>query len=74
MPFDFYNFEHYSINYTNLFYDLNCIETFNNKNIQSKYLNMWIKILEYHDRAITKQLNSKEDIIKYMDMKWIKHQ
>ncbi|MGL4572018.1 MAG: hypothetical protein ACRCVJ_13245 [Clostridium sp.] len=64
MPFNFSNFQHYSIDYTNLFNTLNSYNIFDNKELQTQYLKNWMHVLKEHDKILTEQLASKEDINK----------
>lgn len=62
MPFDFGRYQHYSINYTELFNEINTQNIFNDLNIQNQYLKLWKSALENHDKLITDQLNTKKSI------------
>ncbi|MCY6485896.1 hypothetical protein OW763_16415 [Clostridium aestuarii] len=64
MAFDFLNFQYYSIDYLDLFNELNSKKILSNKNIQSEYLKLWMKNLEECDKIITNQLKKKEFILK----------
>lgn len=64
MPFDFLSQRHYSINYLDLFDEINSKEILNDKSVQTKYLMEWIKVLKESDNFITKELETKESIIK----------
>lgn len=62
MPFDFRNFHHYSINYSDLFNELNSIKIVNDLSIQTGYLLAWLKKLSDLDEIITNQLNTQQSI------------
>lgn len=64
MPFDFINFRHYSINYLDLFNEINSQEILSNKSLQVQYLKMWMKELSDCDNILKKQLNIPESISK----------
>ncbi|ALB46232.1 ParB/Srx family N-terminal domain-containing protein [Clostridium beijerinckii] len=64
MPFNFKQYKHYSINYSDLFDEFNSKEILSDRKIQSHYLESWIKTLKTYDDIITDQLKSKEDIKK----------
>lgn len=72
MPFDYKKYKHYSINYSNLFDELNSKEILSDRKIQSEYLELWMRTLRTYDDIITKQLKSKEainDAISYLQSK-----
>lgn len=64
MPFDFINFRHYSINYSNLFNEINSQKILSDENLQIQYLKMWMKKLDDCDVYIKNQLNTRESISK----------
>jgi len=64
MPFDFLNYRHYSINYSNLFNELNSQKFLSDENIQIQYLEKWMEALEYHDDIIKNELKTQESILK----------
>lgn len=65
MPFNFLKYQHYSINYSKFFDELNSIQFLNDKYIQSEYLKSWMKVLENSDRTIANQLKTKEQIANF---------
>lgn len=64
MPFNFYNYKHYSINYGNLFNELNSNKILSDKNLQVELLKLWIKHLKNADDTITNELKTQESITK----------
>lgn len=65
MPFDFMEYKTYSINYKNLFNEVNVNKIFKDKNIQVQYLNRWMDVLKEHDNILVNQLNTPEAILDY---------
>jgi hypothetical protein len=63
MPFDFKKFQHYSINYSELFAQLNSKKILNDSNIQANYLLLWLKYLSSYDQNNTNKLNDQRSII-----------
>lgn len=68
MPFDFINCKHYTIDYSDLFNELNSKRYLKDSNVQNKYLEVWIKTLMNYDRNITEQLKTKESIINMISL------
>lgn len=64
MPFDFARRKHYSIDYEDVFNDINANTILDNPNIQAQFLRMWINILKEHDQILKNQLKTREDILK----------
>ncbi|MDH7605248.1 MAG: hypothetical protein QHH13_10130 [Melioribacter sp.] len=64
MPFDFINFRHYSINYLDLFNEINSQKILSDENLQSQYLKMWMKELNDCDDILKNQLKTPESISK----------
>ncbi|WP_160692576.1 hypothetical protein [Clostridium sp. C2-6-12] len=62
MPFNFTSYKHYSVNYSNLFDELNSNKFLNDSTIQSKYLESWINTLKNSDNIITEQLKTPDSI------------
>lgn len=64
MPFDFINKRHYSINYSNLFDELNSQKILSDEKLQIQHLKTWMNKLDDCDNIIKNQLNTKESILK----------
>jgi len=64
VPFDFVNFRHYSINYSDLFNEINSKKILSDKNLQIQYLKIWLKELKDCDDILKNQLNTSESISK----------
>lgn len=64
MPFDFINFRHYSINYSDLFNDINSKIILSDTTVQIQYLKRWMKELKDCDDILKTQLNTPESISK----------
>lgn len=63
MPFNFAKYEHYSINFTELFKEINSKKILDDVNVQTEYLKLWKKVLVEHDAALTNQLASPRSIL-----------
>lgn len=64
MPFNFLSKKHYSINYEELFNELNSNNFLNDEYVQSAYLSRWIEALMNADKIISEELKTKESIMK----------
>lgn len=64
MPFDFINFRHYPINYSDLLNNINSKKILSDKHLQSHYLKRWMEELNYCDNILRKELNTNESITK----------
>jgi hypothetical protein len=68
MPFDFYSYKPYSINYSTLFEQINSKRIFDNQLIQSQYANEWLNLLIRHDDIVVKQFSTQKQIADYQKL------
>jgi len=66
MPFDFKNYNTYSIDYTSLFNEINAKQILYNQELQIQYLSQWLQVLKYHDEVLIKQFNNQKSIKEYI--------